>query len=246
MQRLAKIGFSQSYTYFTWRNTKAELEAYFTELTQRPLCEYFRPNAWPNTPDILPEFLQHGGRPASAARLVLAATLSSSYGIYGPAFELFDVRAREPGSEEYLDSEKYQLRRWDIGRGDSLAPLVRRLNRIRRDNPALQANESLRFFRVDNDMLIAYGKDTPAGGDAVVTVVSLDPHHRQSGWLELPLEQLGVDPRHPYLAEDLIGGGSFQWQGARNYVELDPNGTMAHVLRIRPHVRREQDFDYFM
>jgi starch synthase (maltosyl-transferring) len=246
MQRLAKLGFSQSYTYFTWRNTKAELEAYFTELTQRPLCEYFRPNAWPNTPDILPEFLQHGGRPASAARLVLAATLCSSYGIYGPAFELFDVRAREPGSEEYLDSEKYQLRQWDTGRADSLAPLVRRVNRIRREYPALQSNDSLRFFHIDNDMLIAYGKDSPASDDPLVMVVSLDPHHRQSGWLELPLEQLGIDPRQAYLAEDLLGGGSYQWQGSRNYVELDPNGAMAHVFRIHSHPRREQDFDYFM
>jgi starch synthase (maltosyl-transferring) len=246
MQRLAKIGFSQSYTYFTWRNTKAELEAYFTELTRRPLCDYFRPNAWPNTPDILPEYLQHGGRPASATRLVLAATLCSSYGIYGPAFELADVRAREPGSEEYLDSEKYQLRQWDLGRADSLAPLLRRVNRIRRENPALQSNESLRFFRIDNDMLIAYGKNSPAGDNPVVTVVNLDPHHRQSGWLELPLEQLGIDPHQPYLAEDLLGGGSFQWQGSHNYVELDPNGTLAHILRIHAHVRREQDFDYFM
>jgi starch synthase (maltosyl-transferring) len=246
MQRLAKIGFSQSYTYFTWRNTKAELEAYFTELTQTPLREYFRPNAWPNTPDILPEFLQHGGRPASAARLVLAATLCSSYGIYGPTFELFDVRAREPGSEEYRDSEKYQLRQWDIGRADSLAPLIQRINRIRRENPALQSNESLRFFPIDNDMLIAYGKNSPAGDNALVTVVCLDPHHRQSGWLELPLEQFGIEPDQPYLAEDLLGGGSFQWHGSRNYVELDPSGTMAHVLRIRPQLRREQDFDYFM
>ena len=246
MQRLAKIGFSQSYTYFTWRNTKAELEAYFTELTRRPLREYFRPNAWPNTPDILPAFLQHGGRAASAARLVLAATLCSSYGIYGPAFELFDVRAREPGSEEYLDSEKYQLRQWDLRRADSLASLVRRVNRIRRENRALQSNESLRFFRIDNDMLIAYGKNSPAGDDPIVTVVSLDPHHRQSGWLELPLDDLGIDPRRPFLAEDLLGGGSYLWHGPRNYLELDPAGAIAHVFRIRTHLRREQDFDYFM
>jgi starch synthase (maltosyl-transferring) len=246
MQRLAKIGFSQSYTYFTWRNTKAELEAYFTELTQPPLREYFRPNAWPNTPDILPEFLQHGGRPASAARFVLAATLSSSYGIYGPTFELFDVRPREPGSEEYLDSEKYQLRRWDTNRGDSLAPLVRRVNRIRRENPALQSNDSLRFFHIDNDMLIAYGKNSPAGDNPLVTIVSLDPHHRQSGWIELPLDEFGIDPQQPFLAEDLLGGGTFQWQGSRNYVELDPNGAAAHILRIRRRLRREQDFDYFL
>jgi starch synthase (maltosyl-transferring) len=246
MQRLAKLGFSQSYTYFTWRNTKAELEAYFTELTQRPLCEYFRPNAWPNTPDILPEFLQHGGRPASAARLVLAATLCSSYGVYGPAFELFDVRAREPGSEEYLDSEKYQLRQWDLLRADSLAPLIRRVNRIRRENPALHANDSLRFFPIDNDMLIAYGKNSPAGDNPLVVVVSLDPRHPQGGWLELPLEEFGIDPQAMYLAEDLLGGGSYQWQGSRQRVELDPGGAMAHVFRIRARLRRERDFDYFM
>ncbi len=246
MQRLAKAGFSQSYTYFTWRNTKWELETYFRELTRRPLCEYFRPNAWPNTPDILPEYLQHGGRPAHAARLVLAATLCASYGIYGPTFELFDARPREPGSEEYLDSEKYQLRRWDLGRGDSLAALIRRVNRIRRDNPALHSNDSLKFFPIDNDMLIAYGKNSTAKDNPLVMVVNLDPHHRQGGWLELPLEELGIDPQRPYLAQDLLGGGSYLWQGARNFLELDPTGAVAHVLRIRTHVRREQDFDYFM
>jgi starch synthase (maltosyl-transferring) len=245
MQRLAKLGFSQSYTYFTWRNAKWELENYFGELTRRPLCEYFRPNAWPNTPDILNEYLQHGGRPAFAARLVLAATLSSSYGIYGPAFELLEGRPREPGSEEYLDSEKYQLRRWELGRSDSLAALVRRVNRIRRENPALHANDTLRFLTIDNDRLIAYAKRSRDDENLLVTVVSLDPHYRQSGFIELPLEELGIDPARPFLAEDLLGGGAFQWQGPRNYVELDPHGAMAHVFLVRRQLRREQDFDYF-
>ena len=147
MHRLAKIGFTQSYTYFTWRNTRAQLEEYFTELCLGPGREYFRPNVWPNTPDILPEYLQLGGRAAFMTRAVLAATLSASYGIYGPAFELLEHRPRESGSEEYLDSEKYQLRHWDLDR----ARLARhrssaRLNRIRREQPALQRDWGLRFL----------------------------------------------------------------------------------------------------
>ncbi|MEO6058021.1 MAG: alpha-1,4-glucan--maltose-1-phosphate maltosyltransferase, partial [Gemmatimonadales bacterium] len=160
MYRLAKLGFSQSYTYFTWRNTKLELTEYFTELTQTPVREFFRPNLWPNTPDILNEYLQFGGRPAFSIRAVLAATLGASYGIYGPAFELCDHRPREPGSEEYLDSEKYQIRRWDLGDPWSLRPLLTRLNRIRRDNPALQRDWGLRFHRTDNPAIICYSKAT--------------------------------------------------------------------------------------
>src|SRR5207253_2573963 len=160
MYRLAKLGFTQSYTYFAWRNTKHELIEYLTELTQTPVREFFRPNLWPNTPDILNEYLQHGGKPAFMARLVLAATLGASYGIYGPAFELMEHEPLRPGSEEYLNSEKYEIRDWDLERDDSLAPFVERVNRIRRANPALQTNERLWFLPVDNDQLIAYTKFT--------------------------------------------------------------------------------------
>ena len=156
MHKLAKLGFSQSYTYFTWRNTKPELAEYFTELSQHESREYFRPNVWPNTPDILHETLQHGGRPAFIVRAVLAATAAANYGMYGPAYELQERTPREPGSEEYLNSEKYEVKRWDLERADSLAPLIARLNSIRRENPALQRDWSLKFHAIDNAQLIAF------------------------------------------------------------------------------------------
>ena len=245
MHRLAKIGFTQSYTYFTWRNTRAQLEEYFTELCLGPGREYFRPNVWPNTPDILPEYLQLGGRAAFMTRAVLAATLSASYGIYGPAFELLEHRPRESGSEEYLDSEKYQVRHWDLDREDSLASFIGRLNRIRREQPALQHDWGLRFLAVDNEQMLAFAK-THGTHDAIVVVVNLDPHNAHSGWLELPLEQLGLVHDAPYRMHDLLGGSSYLWQGARNFVRLDPQGTVAHIFVVRRHVRTEKEFDYFM
>ena len=246
MHRLAKLGFSQSYTYFTWRNTKGELIDYFHELTQSAGREYFRPSVWPNTPDILNEYLQFGGRPAFMIRLVLAATMAASYGIYGPAFELVENRPREPGSEEYLDSEKYQIRRWDLGRADSLRDFIARINRIRRENPALQHDWNLRFHRVDNDKLICYSKAAEGLDDIVLVVVNLDPHHRQAGWVELPLDVFDIGPERPYQMHDLLSGARLLWYGARNYVELDPQSSPAHVFRVRRHVRREHDFDYFL
>ena len=246
MYRLAKLGFTQSYTYFTWRNTKWELMQYFTELTQTPVREYFRPNLWPNTPDILNEYLQVGGRPAFIARLVLAATLGASYGIYGPAFELCEARAREPGSEEYLDSEKYQIRVWPVDRPDSLRELIARVNRIRRENPALHHDRSLRFHDVDNDMLICYSKTSAAADNTIVCVVNLDPHHVQSGWVRLPLHEFGLDPHQPYQAHDLLSDARYLWSGERNYVELNPHVIPAHIFRLRRRVRSERDFDYYM
>jgi starch synthase (maltosyl-transferring) len=245
MHRLAKVGFTQSYTYFTWRNTKAQLQEYFTELCHGPGREYFRPNVWPNTPDILPEYLQIGGRAAFMTRVTLAATLSASYGIYGPAFELGEHRPRESGSEEYLDSEKYQQRQWDLERADSLAPFIERLNRIRREQPALQRDWGLEFLAIDNEQMLAFAK-TAAGHDAVVVVVNLDPYNAHSGWLEMPLERLGLTPDAPYRMQDLLGGGSFLWQGPRNYVHLDPHGVVAHVFVVQRHVRTEKEFDYFL
>jgi starch synthase (maltosyl-transferring) len=246
MHRLAKLGFSQSYNYFPWRNTKWELTRYLTELTKESGREYLRPNLWPNTPDILPEYLQFGGRPAFAARLILAATLGASYGIYGPAYELFEDRAREPGSEEYLDSEKYQIRSWDLERRDSLKDLIARINRVRRENPALHTDWGLRFHHIDNEELIAYSKRSDDGENTVLVVVNLDPHHVQRGWVHLPLEDLGMDPERPYQMHDLIGGARFLWSGEHNYVELDPQAVPAHVFRLRRRVRTERDFDYFL
>ncbi len=246
MHRLAKLGYNQSYTYFAWRNTRAEITEYFTELSQGPGREYFRPNAWPNTPDILTEALQYGGRGAFVSRLVLATTLCASYGIYGPAYELMESTARDHGGEEYLDSEKYQLRSWDLDRADSQRALVALLKRVRRENPALQSDHSLRFFETDNEQLICYAKATPDFENVIVTVVNLDPHHPHSGWVDIDLEAIGVKPGTSFQMHDLISGARYLWQGGRSFVMLDPQRIPAHVFRVRRRVRREQDFDYFL
>ncbi|MBI2304753.1 MAG: alpha-1,4-glucan--maltose-1-phosphate maltosyltransferase [Chloroflexi bacterium] len=228
MYRLAKLGFTQSYTYFAWRNNKGELTQYFTELTHTERREYFRGNLWPNTPDILTEYLHSGGRPAYMARLILAATLGASYGIYGPAFELCQEQPKEPGSEEYLDSEKYEIKHWDIGRPDSLAGLIARVNQIRRENPALQRDWGLRFHPVDNNQLFCYTKSTP--DNVILVVVNLDSRYTQSGWVDL--EALGLDPHQPYQVHDLINDARYLWHGPRNYVELNPQGVPAHIFRL--------------
>ena len=246
MYRLTKLGFTQSYTYFGWRNTKAELIQYFTELTQTEVREYFRPNLWPNTPDILTEQLQHGGRPAFMARLVLAATLGASYGIYGPAFELCENRPREAGSEEYLDSEKYEIKHWDIDRADSLKEFIGRVNRIRRENPALHNDWSLRFHSVDNDQLFCYSKSTPDVSNVILVVVNLSHYHTHSGWVELDLDTLGLDPERPFQVQDLLTNAYYLWQGSRNYVKVNPHSVPAHILLVRRRPRTEKDFDYYM
>jgi starch synthase (maltosyl-transferring) len=246
MNRLAKLGFTQSYTYFAWKNTKWELTQYFTELTQTPVREFVRLNVWPNTPDILTEYLQYGGRSAFMARLILAATLSANYGIYGPAFELCENRALRQGSEEYLDSEKYQLRAWNIGSPESLKGLIMRVNEIRRENPALQSDWSLRFHSLDNDQLIAYSKATENLSNIILVIVNLDPHHKQSGWIELPLDDFQLASHQPYQVHDLLTDARYLWHGSRNYVELNPLILPAHVFRVRRRVRTERDFDYFL
>ncbi len=245
MYRLAKLGFSQSYTYFTWRNTKWEIEHYMAELTRGRVREFFRPNFWPNTPDILPEYLQYGGRAAFMNRLVLAATLSASYGVYGPAFELLEGRAREPGSEEYLDSEKYQVRDWNLERPDSLREFITRVNRIRRENPALQHDWNLRFHPADNPELLCYSKWSDEPANLLLVVVNLDPHHTQSGWVDLPLDDLGIDSTHPFQAHDLLTGSRHLWHGSHNYVQVDPARSPAHIFRLRRRIRTEHDFEYF-
>ncbi|CAN5333102.1 alpha-1,4-glucan--maltose-1-phosphate maltosyltransferase [soil metagenome] len=245
MHRLAKLGFSQSYTYYTWRNTKEELTAYFTELSKGPGHEYFRPNVWPNTPDILHEQLQSGNPAMFRLRLVLAATLAASYGIYGPSYELIDHLPRHEGSEEYLDSEKYQLRTWNHDQPNSIAPLIARINQIRHDNPALQANGSLRFLTVENDKLLAYAKASADGKNVVVTVVNLDPDNAQFGWINLTPASIGVPPGHSFQVHDLLSDQHFLWEGDYHYVRLDPHYTPAHVFVVRRRVRNENDFDYF-
>jgi starch synthase (maltosyl-transferring) len=246
MHRLAKLGFSQSYTYFTWRNTKQELTDYFTDLALGPGRQYYRPNVWPNTPDILHETLQSGLRPVFAARLVLAATLAANYGIYGPTYELLESAPREPGSEEYRDSEKYQLRHWAIDSPDSLWSLIARMNRIRRENVALQSDRGLHFCPVDNDQLIAYLKIDAGSGNVILTVVNLDPHQPQSGWVDLNVDALKLDGEQPYQVHDLLSEQRYIWRGRYNYVLLDPQRLPAHVFRLRRRVRREQDFDYYL
>ena len=246
MFRLAKVGFSQSYTYFSWRNTAHELFQYFTELAQPPIREFFRPSLWPNTPDILTEYLQHGGRAAFQARLILAATLGANYGIYGPAFELMENRAREQGSEEYLDSEKYQLRAWERDRPDNLRELITIVNRIRRENPALQTDRGLRFHPTENEQLLAYSKSTPDNANVILTVVNVDPHHVQRGMVNLPLPELGIEGDRPVQAHELISGARYLWNGPRNFVEINPQAMPGQVFRFRRRVRSEHDFEYFL
>ncbi len=232
MYRLAKLGFTQSYTYFAWRNLKWEIEQYFEELTQTEVAEFFRPNLWPNTPDILTEPFQTHGRPVFVTRLILAATLGASYGIYGPPYEVMENTPREAGSEEYRDSEKYEIRRWEFEGRETLSWLIARVNRIRRDNPALQSDRSLRFHRIDNEHIIAYSKSTPDLKNVIITVVNLDPQNEQHGWLELPLDELGLPTEGTYRVQDLLSGEVYEWRGAWNYVQLDPARVAAHILRI--------------
>jgi starch synthase (maltosyl-transferring) len=246
MYRLAKLGFGQSYTYFPWRNGKQEIEAYLTELTQTPVREFFRPNQWPNTPDILTEFLQMGGRPAFVIRLLLAATLGANYGIYGPAFELLENRPVRHGSEEYLDSEKYEIRQWDLDRPDSLRPLIARVNQIRNTNPALQNDWSLRFHPSENDQLICYTKESDDRSNLLLTVVNLDPYHTQIGFVTLPLFELQIPEDRAYEAEDLLSGERYLWRGPRNYIELNPDRRSGHILRIHRRLKVETDFEYFL
>jgi starch synthase (maltosyl-transferring) len=237
MRYLAKAGFTQSYTYFTWRNTKAELEAYFTELTATDLCEYLRPNLFANTPDILHAYLQQGGRPAFEARLLLAATLGASYGIYS-GFELAEGQA-VPGTEEYADSEKYQIRTWDWNRPGRISELVARVNDIRRKHPALQTDRTLRFHATDNPEIIAYSKTSPDGADAVLVVVSLDPHHMQHGHVDAALDSLaplreGARDQF-YTVRDLLDDAEYRWRGAWNYVRFDPDIRQGHILWLPTH-----------
>jgi starch synthase (maltosyl-transferring) len=232
MQTLGKLGFSQSYTYFAWRNTKYELTEYLTELAHGEMADYYRPNFWPNTPDILTEYLQHGGRPAFKIRLLLAALMSPSYGIYS-GYELYENVAVREGSEEYLDSEKYEYRPRNWDRPDSLAPYIARVNEIRAAHRGFRKLRNIWFHPVNNEELIAFSKVAAGRTDAVLTVVNLDPYSPQEGVVSLDLWQLGLENTGPFEAHDLLTDTTFIWHGADNYVRLDPTDEPAHVLRLR-------------
>ena len=237
MHWLAKTGYTQSYTYFTWRTSKWELTTYMEELTTPPVSEFFRPNFWPNTPDILHKSLQDGGRPAFMLRLILAATLTANYGVYGPAYELCENTPAKPApgkteSEEYLDSEKYQIRQRNRNAPGSLVPLITQLNAIRHANPALQSNTSVRFHPTDNPQLICYSKTSPDKNNVILVIVNLDPVYGQTGWTDIDPIALGLTPGQGYLVDDLLTGAQYTWSDRRNYVALHPGTQPAHIFRI--------------
>ena len=241
MYSLAKAGFTQSYTYFTWRTEKAELQAYLEEITEAPVSDFFQPNFWPNTPDILHGSLQKGGRPAFMQRLILAATLTANYGLYGPSYELCENAAMPPSpgkteSEEYLDSEKYEIRQRDRNAPGSLVSLITRLNHIRRANPALHSNGSLHFHPVDNPNLLCYSKSAPdgePGENTILVAINLDATQEQAGWIDLDLKELGIPHNQTFQIEDLLTNTQYQWHDRSNYVALRPDTQPAHIFRIK-------------
>jgi starch synthase (maltosyl-transferring) len=231
MERLAKIGFNQSYTYFTWRNNKWEIENYLNELTKTEQQYYFRPNFWPNTPDILPHHLVEGGENAHIARFILAATLSSNYGLYGPVYE-YGVNTPHPGKEEYTNNEKYELKHWDWDRYSRTREIITRVNRIRQAHPALQSSWNIEFNYTDNEHIISYLRFEPASGDFLLIMVNLDSFHTQGGHVKVPLHRLGLGYDQPYQIRDMLSGEKYRWQGEYNYVQLNPYQMPAHILKI--------------
>ncbi|NTW68673.1 MAG: alpha-1,4-glucan--maltose-1-phosphate maltosyltransferase [Chlorobiaceae bacterium] len=238
MARLAKAGYSQSYSYFTWRNTKHDLQAYLHELTTSELRHFMRPNFWPNTPDILPDELQSGNRTTFTIRMVLAATLSSNYGMYGPAYELCEHLPVAAGKEDYLDSEKYEIKQWDLDRPGNIRAEITRINRIRKDNAALQQTNEISFVRIEasegheDDYLMGYVKRSADNSNIILTVVNLDHSNTRGGWLRFPLELFGLSHQHPFKVEDLLSGMSYDWNGEWNYVEVNPWVMPAHIFRV--------------
>lgn len=232
MHRLAKVGFSQSYTYFTWRNNKHELEEYMNELVNTESRDYFRPNFWPNTPDILPFELQQPSEPAFLKRFFLAATLSSNYGMYGPAYENMFYEA-VPGKEEYYNSEKYEIKEhiWDT-RG-KLKQVIRMINQIRHEHPAMQDTFNYLTCKTDNDQLMAYYKGDEKAEDHFMCVVNMNDNQTQAGWVQMPLKRLGVSEESNYYVKDLITGSIYTWRGEWNYVELNPHGIPFHLFKIQ-------------
>ncbi len=241
MHQLAKLGFNNSYTYFTWRNSKQELQSYAEELFHTNVAEFFRPNFWPNTPDILHDYLVHGGRPAHITRFVLAATLSSTYGVYGPPYEHVDNN-QHPKREEYAHNEKYEIRTWDWNDPTSLQPLMKRVNAIRKANPALQQIRNIRFHGTRNEQLLAYSKE--AGDNLILIIANLDPHQAQEGLVHLPLDALDMPTDRPYVVEDLLTGEHYSWRGPENYVKLAPSKMPVHIFRL--YRERKQTGDDFI
>lgn len=244
MYWLSKLGFTQSYTYFTWRHTKQELTDYFTEIVLSPVAEYFRPNLWTNTPDILTEELQRGERPIFISRLILAATLSSNYGMYAPAFELMECEAI-PGTEEYLNSEKYQLRYWEQEDDKTLRSLITHVNKIRQKYEALQRTSNLKFLEIDNDQILYYGKFSLHPMYGLLILVNLDASNAQSGTFKLPLNELGLSSKGSYRVQELLLNRSYIWEGERQNITLDPHMPAA-IFLIQKKIRREVDFEYFL
>jgi starch synthase (maltosyl-transferring) len=237
MKALAKCGFTQSYTYFTWRHTKYELTEYLTELCRTEMKYYFRGNFFTNTPDILPVFLQTGGRPAFLIRAVLASTLSTVYGIYS-GFELCE-NVPIPNREEYLNSEKYQFKERDWDAPGNIKAYLTQLNRIRRENRALQIYENLEFHGVENDQILFYSKATASFDNIILIAVSLDPFHTQSGFVSVPVDRFGIGENDAYQVEDLLTSERFVWRGRRNFVMLEPNSRPAHVFRVRRQIGKD-------
>ncbi|MFC3197831.1 alpha-1,4-glucan--maltose-1-phosphate maltosyltransferase [Parapedobacter deserti] len=239
MERLAKAGFNQSYTYFTWRNTKHEIEQYMTELTGTEMRHYFRPNFWPNTPDILPPILTHGGENAHIMRVVLAATLSSNYGLYGPVYE-FGINTPHGAKEEYLDNEKYEIKHWEWDQYTRIGDIITRLNRIRRENAALQSTWNIQFAQTSNDQITCYVKIDADADNQLIIVVNLDVYHTQAAHVTLPVGMLGIGHHEPYMVVDLLGGGKYRWVGDINYVELNPYQMPAHIFKVVKLQQHEQ------
>lgn len=231
MEHLAKIGFNQSYTYFTWRNSRGEFIDYLKELTETQVREFFRPNFWPNTPDILPLSLQNKGEGAFIARFVMASTLSSNYGIYGPTFE-FGLNKPHPDREEYIDNEKYEIKHWDWRKQTTIKDVIKQVNAIRKAHPALQTTWNIYFAENENQQLLCYAKTDEEQNDKLFIAVNLDPVFNQGGMTKVPLYEIGMDPEQSYRVRDLLNGGVYEWQGEWNYIELDPAGIPAHIFKI--------------
>jgi starch synthase (maltosyl-transferring) len=232
MERLANAGFNQSYTYFTWRNSKKEIEEYMTELTRTDMRYYFRPNFWPNTPDILPPEITWGGENALIRRLILAATLSSNYGLYGPVYE-FGYTQPMPGKEEYIDNEKYEIRHWEWDAYTRVKELITRVNRIRKENSALQDTYNIEFAETTNEQIVCYVKTDKRTGNQLIIAVNLDSWNTQSAHVTLPVEKAGL-PDGEFIVRDLLSGDKYRWNGAANFVQLNPYEMPAHILQLEP------------
>lgn len=231
MEKLGKIGFTQSYTYFTWRNDREEFEEYLTELTKTSMREYFRPNFWPNTPDILPASLENKEEPSFIIRMILAATLSSNWGMYGPLFE-FGLNEAYPGKEEYTRSEKYEVKHWDWEKQTKTKALISRVNRIRKENPALQSTWNIEFNETDNEQIMSFSKIDQEENNKLLIVISMDDMYSQSGWVKVPLTTFGIPENQPFTVHDLLTGSTYTWQNEWNYVALHPQAIPAHIFRV--------------